>query len=198
MKKAWCSLIISTMILSSSCLHFTEGVNVEDTPSESKGYIFGFFAMGTYYKKTVVAVLENTSTGKSRYILFANHPGKPDPTGAVIIPVDEGTYRFVEFMACPAVKSLFTIESLDCTPRKPAGIGSPAQIARSFTVKKGTIVYAGSHTGNSYGKNGGKEIEWSTEFTMHSPQEVQKHILSLFPRFSTLPLKHAFEEAIMQ
>lgn len=198
MKKALYSLLISITILSASCLHFTEGVSSEDIPSNNSGYIFGFFTMGTYYKKSVVAVLKNTYTGKVRYILFANHPGKPDSTGAVMIPVDEGSYQFVEFLACPAVRSLFTIESVDCTLRQPVGSSSSNRLTQPFTVKKGTIVYAGSHTGISYGINGGKEVVWSADVTMLSQEEAQKHILALYPHFSSLPLEHAFAKEKIQ
>ncbi len=181
-----------------SCLQYTEGLIDEDVPSNDKAYIYGFFTMGTYYKKSVVAVLKNTSTGKARYILFANHPGKPDPAGAALIPVEEGTYQFSEFLACPAVRSLFTIESTDCTPRKATGNDSPAQLAQPFTVKKGTVVYAGSYTGTSYGINGGKELFWSTTITIQSQEEAKKHINALFPHFSSLPLECAFAQEIIQ
>ncbi len=179
-------------MLCASCLHYTEGLSSGDAPSNEKAYIFGFFTMGTYYKKSVVAVLKNTSTGKTRYILFANHPGKPDPAGAALIPVEEGTYQFTEFLACPAVRSLFTIESTDCTPRKATGKDSPAQLAQPFTVKKGTVVYAGSHTGTSCGINGGKELFWSTTITLQSQEEAKKQIDALFPHFSSLPLERVF------
>lgn len=194
MKKALYSLIISTSIITASCLHYTEGLSGEDMPSNDRGYIFGFFTMGTYYKKSVVAVLKNTSTGKARYILFANHPGKPDPAGASLIPVEEGTYQFAAFLACPAVRSLFTIESLDCTPPQPVGNGSPENLTRPFTVKKGTITYAGSHTGISYGINGGKELVWSSTVIMQSQEDAQKEINRLYPRFSSLPLERAFAD----
>lgn len=192
MKKKIFVIMMTAALLSTSCLHFAEVLCGDDDPTNDRAYIFGFFAMDTYYKKSVVAVLKNTATGEVHYIMYANHPGKPDPLGSVILPVEEGTYRFVEFLACPAVRSLFTIESLDCTSRKSAGDGSPAQLAIPFTVKKGTVTYAGSFSGESYGTNGGKAVSWSTNYTMLPDEEIKKHISVQYPKFSSLPIERAF------
>jgi hypothetical protein len=196
MKIAWIGALFCTVLLSLSCIQYTESVERDEAPSKDGAYIFGTFTMGTYYKKSVVAVLKNMETGKTHCIMFSGHPGKPEPTGAALIPLEEGTYQFTEFFTCPAIRSLFTIEKLDCTPRRSIPPDAHHPFAQPFSVKRGNITAVGSFEGRSYGKDGGKDMAWDMDFVMESAQSAQSRILALFPKFSTIPIAPAFQNAV--
>jgi hypothetical protein len=193
MKHLFIWTILCAVLIFLSCIRYTGSVESDEEPSKDGAYIFGTFTMGTYYKKSVVAVLKNMETGKTRCIMFSGHPGKPEPTGSSLIAVEEGTYRFTEFFTCPAVRSLFTIEKLDCTPRRSIPPDVHHFFAQPFSVKRGSITVVGTFEGRSYGKDGGKDIAWDMDFAMESAQSAQARIRALFPKFSTIPIMPAFQ-----
>lgn len=184
-------LFVVTISLS-SCIRYEESIMNASEASETSALVLGFFSMNMYYKKNIVAVLQNTTTGRNYYVLFQTNPRKPNYKGALLLALPEGSYKIDAFMTCPSVRSLFTIEKIDCTKHMDSFEKIEKIFTQEFTIKKGTITYIGTFKGQSYGTNGGKKIHWEIDATMESKDDINDYLRSVFPSFTSFPIINAF------
>lgn len=184
------SLLLIMAVQIAGCLSFADKVDPEDTPSSDRAYIYGSFIMSNYFRKNIVIALTNEDTGSVEMIKLKGYTEHSRPENISVFSISPGRYSFSGMMACAAVRSLFTIEKTDCAGRKPFECGTCGKVGGSFTAEKGKAYYLGNFTGNSYGKNGGKEIQWSIDSATYLFDESTAAFLENyrnFPRESCLP-----------
>ncbi|MCX7679461.1 MAG: hypothetical protein N2316_09605 [Spirochaetes bacterium] len=188
---AFISIILGA-VLAHGCIGYEKGIPPHSNIHHGSAYVCGFFTMEIFYKKSIVAIIQNISTGKSYYILFSNNPSNLNRERSTLFPVEEGIYKLSAFMACPSVRSLFTIEQLDCTKRMPVDVEIGEQFAQPFSVKKGMITYIGTFRGQSYGINGGKSIQWRVNAFIEPEEFIQNSIRQQFSSIASMPIVSAF------
>jgi len=184
--------VIAVITALTGCLSFTGEMAPGSSPAPDRAYLFGGFTMSNYYRKALVLELVNTDTGETRWIQFSGHPGRENRSGVTVIEVEPGTYRFREFIACPAVRALFTIEKSDCSERRPFSCGERPGIESPFTVEKGKAYYIGEIRGISYGRNGGREIAWEIESVTDDFEASVARLRGVFPAFQSIPAARSF------
>ena len=178
------ALLLIMTVQIAGCLSFADKVDQEDTPSPDRAYIYGSFIMSNYFRKNIVIALTNEATGSVEMIKLQGYTEHSRPENISVFSIKPGRYSFSGMMACAAVRALFTIEKTDCTGRKPFECEACEKFGGSFTAEKGKAYYLGNYTGNSYGKNGGKEIQWSIDSITYLFDEATTVFLEKYRNFS--------------
>ncbi len=187
---AYCRVVIAAIAvsLSAGCLSFTEPVGPGDAPEPGMAYLVGSFTMSNYFRKDVVLSLRNMDTGKARMIKLRGDADRAQYGEIAAFALEPGRYVFEEMLACPAVRSLFTLEKMDCTARRPFDCGTRCRQTAPFTVAKGTAYFAGHFSGLSYAKEGGRDIVWEVTPVEEGIVEVAAKFRVRYPKFAALPL----------
>ena len=186
------ALIALFSALLSGCLSFVDIVEPGDAPDPGRAYIVGSFTMSNYFRKNVVISLRNVDTGSVRMIKLRGYNDRSQPGEITAIEVEPGRYAFDQMLACPAVRAFFTLEKMDCTPRRAFGCESCTGRTAPFTVEKGKAYYPGNFSGISYGLDGGKEIAWEVQVADEGIDVIAAKFRERFTKFTSLPVVPAF------
>ncbi len=181
-------ITVIAVSLLAGCLSFTDPVDPGDAPDPGMAYLVGSFTMSNYFRKNVVVSLRNMDTGKTRMIKLRGDADRAHYGEIATFALEPGRYVFEEMLACPAVRSLFTLEKMDCTARRPFDCGTCGTQATPFTVEKGTAYFAGHFSGLSYAKEGGRDIVWEVTPVEEAIEAVTAKFRERYPKFATLPV----------
>ena len=99
----------------------------------------------------------------------------------------------MEVFACPAVRSVFTIESSDCSKRIAFKTLGKDEFNDKFSVKSGYAIYIGDYEGNSFGMDGGSSVKWEMSKLENNFKETSGILKDRHRNFATLQIVQAFE-----
>lgn len=176
----------------SGCLSFVDPLEPGDAPDAGSAYLVGSFTMSNYFRKNVVISIKNVDTGKTRMIKLRGYADRALPGEITAIELEPGRYSFDEMIACPAVRSFFTLEKMDCTPRRRFGCDSCGRYSAPFTVEKGKAYFAGNFSGVSYAKDGGTEVVWEIQVDDKNIDDTAYLFRQRYPKFGSVPVVPAF------
>ncbi len=183
------SLVILTSILLAGCVKYASNTDYTAAPDPAKGYIYGRLVMDNYFEMTIVLELKNVKTGAVSNLKFESYTDRARPREISLFPIEPGEYRIEKMFACPARRAIFTIASLDLTPKRAFECAGCDPFSRQFTVKKGAARYIGDFSGISYGADdvGAGSVKWEIQRATDNFGESTKRLKELYPAFAALP-----------